>query len=85
MGRRRVPRWRPLLVDDHALFREGLAGLFAYQEGFAVVGEAEDADGALAQVERLRPDLVLMDIDLPARTASAPRAASRPRSPTPPS
>jgi DNA-binding NarL/FixJ family response regulator len=38
-----MPRWRLLLVDDHALFREGLAGLFAYQEDFAVVGEAEDA------------------------------------------
>lgn len=57
--------WRLLLVDDHALFREGLARLFAYQDNFTVVGEAEDADSALAQVERLRPDLVLMDIDLP--------------------
>jgi DNA-binding NarL/FixJ family response regulator len=60
-----VPRWRLLLVDDHALFREGLAGLFAYQEDFAVVGEAEDAETAMAQAEALRPDLVLMDVDLP--------------------
>ena len=60
-----MPGWRLLLVDDHALFREGLAGLFAYQQDFSVVGEAEDAEQALAQVERLRPDLVLMDIDLP--------------------
>jgi DNA-binding NarL/FixJ family response regulator len=60
-----VPRWRLLLVDDHALFREGLAGLFAYQEDFTVVGEAEDADTAAAQAEALRPDLVLMDVDLP--------------------
>lgn len=56
---------RLLLVDDHALFREGLAGLFAYHPEFVVVGEAEDAAGALEQAERLRPDLVLMDIDLP--------------------
>ena len=56
---------RLLLVDDHALFREGLAGLFAYQPDFAVVGEAEDAPGALDLAAQLRPDLVLMDIDLP--------------------
>ena len=42
--------WRLLLVDDHALFREGLAGLFAYQDDFEVVGEASDAETALAQV-----------------------------------
>ncbi len=56
---------RLLLVDDHALFREGLAGLFAYQSGFEVVGEAEDSPSALQQARKLRPDLVLMDIDLP--------------------
>jgi two-component system nitrate/nitrite response regulator NarL len=57
--------WRLLLVDDHALFREGLAGLFAYQDDFKVVGEASDADTALAQVAALQPDIVLMDIDMP--------------------
>jgi DNA-binding NarL/FixJ family response regulator len=60
-----VECWRLLLVDDHALFREGLAGLFAYQDDFKVVGEASDAQSALAQVAALRPDIVLMDIDLP--------------------
>src|SRR3954454_10894397 len=57
--------WRLLLVDDHALFREGLAGLFAYQDDFKVVGEASDAESALAQVAALQPDIVLMDIDMP--------------------
>jgi DNA-binding NarL/FixJ family response regulator len=56
---------RLLLVDDHALFREGLAGLFAYQDDFDVVGEAGDADTALAQTAELKPDIVLMDIDMP--------------------
>src|SRR6202011_1971837 len=58
-------RWRLLLVDDHALFREGLAGLFAYQDDFLVVGEAADAEAALAQTAALQPDIVLMDIDMP--------------------
>jgi DNA-binding NarL/FixJ family response regulator len=57
--------WRLLLVDDHVLFREGLAGLFAYQDDFQVVGEASDAETALAQVAALHPDIVLMDIDMP--------------------
>src|SRR5919199_3255297 len=57
--------WRLLLVDDHALCREGLAGLLAYQEDFKVVGEAEDADAAVAEARRVCPDVVLMDIDLP--------------------
>jgi DNA-binding NarL/FixJ family response regulator len=56
---------RLLLVDDHALFREGLTALLSYQEDFSVVGEAEDAESALAQARALTPDLVLMDIELP--------------------
>ena len=56
---------RLLLVDDHALFREGLISLLSYQDGFTVVGEAEDAESALAQARALEPDIVLMDIELP--------------------
>src|SRR6266567_8010567 len=60
-----MDRWRLLLVDDHALFREGLAGLFAYQDDFLLVGEADDAATALSQTAALQPDIVLMDIDMP--------------------
>ena len=60
-----MPPWRLLLVDDHALFREGLIALLSYQDDFTVVGEAGDAASALAQARALKPDLVLMDIDLP--------------------
>src|SRR5439155_16830123 len=60
-----MDRWRLLLVDDHALFREGLAGLFSYQDDFLLVGEAADAETALAQTAALQPDIVLMDIDMP--------------------
>jgi len=56
---------RLLLVDDHALFRDGLVNLFRYENDFTVVGEAEDADTALDKARELLPDLVLMDIDLP--------------------
>ena len=56
---------RLLLVDDHALFREGLIALLSYQDDFIVVGEAEDAESAFAQALSLEPDIVLMDIELP--------------------
>jgi DNA-binding NarL/FixJ family response regulator len=56
---------RLLLVDDHALFREGLISLLSYQDDFTVVGEAEDAESALNQARALEPDIVLMDIELP--------------------
>ena len=56
---------RLLLVDDHALFREGLISLLSYQDDFTVVGEAEDAESAIAQALALDPDIVLMDIELP--------------------
>lgn len=60
-----MPPWRLLLVDDHALFRDGLGALFAYQTDFLVVGEAEDAASALDLARALKPDLVLMDVELP--------------------
>ena len=56
---------RLLLVDDHALFREGLIALLSYQDDFTVVGEAEDAESALTLARALAPDIVLMDIELP--------------------
>ena len=56
---------RLLLVDDHALFREGLISLLSYQDDFIVVGEAEDAESALVEARALEPDIVLMDIELP--------------------
>jgi DNA-binding NarL/FixJ family response regulator len=60
-----MPPLRLLLVDDHALFREGLVSLLTYQDDFTVVGEAEDAESALTQARVLEPDIVLMDIELP--------------------
>ncbi len=56
---------RILLVDDHLLFRKGLARLLDAQPDFEVIGEAADGLEALRQVEVLHPDVVLMDIRMP--------------------
>jgi len=56
---------RVLLVDDHPLFRKGLASLLAREKGFEVVGEAQDGAEALNKTKNLKPDLVLMDIYMP--------------------
>jgi|SRR5215217_2990540 len=53
-----------LIVDDHDAFRESAAALLE-AGGFEVVGEAADGGGAIAQAERLRPQVVLLDIQLP--------------------
>lgn len=53
-----------LLIDDHPLFRKGLASLIAMTPGFAVVGEASNRVEALSQVGALRPDLILLDLTL---------------------
>lgn len=54
-----------LLVDDHTMFREGLAGILRSQPDFQVVGEAETAQAAIELARQHKPDLVLMDFHLP--------------------
>jgi DNA-binding NarL/FixJ family response regulator len=56
---------RLLLVDDHPVVRDGLRGLFADDPDFAVVGEAATGAEAVARVERLGADVVLMDLRMP--------------------
>jgi two-component system, NarL family, response regulator LiaR len=55
---------RTLLVDDHAVVREGLRLVLGQQPDLAVVGEAADTGEAIDLAERLRPDVTVMDIGL---------------------
>jgi DNA-binding NarL/FixJ family response regulator len=56
---------RVLVVDDQELVRQGLSGLLATQPDLQIVGEAATGQSAIAQVEQLQPDIVLMDIRMP--------------------
>jgi DNA-binding NarL/FixJ family response regulator len=56
---------RLLLVDDHAVVREGLRALLGNDERFEIVGEAADGMSALSLSQHLHPDVVVMDVSLP--------------------
>jgi two-component system, NarL family, response regulator LiaR len=56
---------RVLIVDDHAVVREGLRAFLELQEGIEVAGEAEDGREALQAASRLHPDVILMDLVMP--------------------
>ncbi|MDI3463727.1 MAG: Chemotaxis protein methyltransferase CheR [Nitrospira sp.] len=56
---------RVLLVDDHPMMRQGLRSIVTAYDHFEVVGEAGDGAEAVELVQRLEPDVVVMDIDMP--------------------
>jgi len=56
---------RILVVDDHAVVREGLRAFLALQDGFEIVGEAVDGEEAIAKAAELEPDVILMDLVMP--------------------
>lgn len=60
-----MPKTRVLLVDDHAILRDGVKALLSYYDDVQVVGQAQDGAESIRRVEELRPDIVLMDIAMP--------------------
>jgi two-component system nitrate/nitrite response regulator NarL len=56
---------RILLVDDHVLFRKGIARLIDSQPDFEVIAEAEDGRQAVRYAKRFKPELILMDVHMP--------------------
>ncbi|OEU47525.1 MAG: DNA-binding response regulator [Desulfobacterales bacterium S3730MH5] len=57
--------YRIVIAEDHTILREGLRSLLSSNPDFEIVGEAEDGRDAIRCVEKLKPDLVLMDLSMP--------------------
>jgi len=57
--------WRILIADDHALFRDGLRRLLETEPGFEIVGEAENGAGVIELAQKLKPDVILLDLAMP--------------------
>lgn len=72
---------RILVVDDHPVVREGLAGMLAGQADFTVVGMAGDGETAVAAHEALAPDVTLMDLRMPGLDGVGAITAIRARQP----
>ena len=62
---------RILLADDHAIVRTGLAFLLGTKKDFEIVGEARDGMEAVALAEKLKPDVVVMDLMMPVLDGAA--------------
>ena len=73
---------RILLVDDHAIVREGLRALLDDVDGMSIVGEASNGDEAVEMAARLVPHLVLMDLKMPGMPAPDAIRTIRARNPT---
>jgi DNA-binding NarL/FixJ family response regulator len=64
-ARERVKKIRILIADDHPIFRDGLRKLLSLEEDFQVIGEAEDGKEAVDMVQKLSPDILLLDLKMP--------------------
>lgn len=57
-----------LIADDHDVIREGIKSILSTQAEYKVVGEAENGEEALEKVEKLKPDILLLDITMPKKS-----------------
>lgn len=62
---------RILIADDHAIVRAGLAAVLEFEDDMEIVGEAEDGLQAVSAARELRPDVVIMDLRMPALDGAA--------------
>jgi two-component system response regulator DegU len=65
LGRRIILTTKIVIIDDHQLFREGVKRILEFEALFEVVAEGNDGNEALALIEEYKPDVVLMDINMP--------------------
>lgn len=73
--------YRVLIVDDHAVVRHGVRALLESQPGIEVCSEASDGRAAIEHVQRLKPDLVILDLTLPEMSGTEAARAIREMSP----
>jgi DNA-binding NarL/FixJ family response regulator len=60
-----IGKHKVVIAEDHTILREGLRALLSASADFEIVGEAEDGRSAIQCVEKVKPDLVLMDLSMP--------------------
>ena len=65
MAKEGVEKIRILVADDHPMLREGLVSVLETQPDFEVAGEATDGSEVVRLAERLRPDIILLDLEMP--------------------
>ena len=78
-----IPLTTVLLADDHTMFREGLAGLLSSYGGLEVVGETTNDQGAVVLARQTKPDVVIMQVQMPFERAREALERMRAVEPTP--
>jgi two-component system, NarL family, nitrate/nitrite response regulator NarL len=58
-----------VIADDHGLFREGLKRLLSSEKSFQVIGEASNNEEAVEVVDRMQPDILILDLKMPSGDA----------------